>query len=196
MAHADAMIYITERKLEQLVGQDTRRVRKPKQRMIRKRRPEAHGARMQDSLITKTAQASMPVHNLNLLTDANIAKYGKERKDGRKGGLAVDDEKGDVVDLEAVGEVAHALPAVVVGVCDDDDLVPAVDQLAGDLVDVRLNTAGLREEEVADHGDVVCLARHGCDWGEAGGAEIMVCCVLASLYMTDATFKVSGTEDE
>jgi hypothetical protein len=42
------------------------------------------------------------------------------------------------------------------------------------LVDVRLDAAGLREEEVADHGDVVCLACHGCDWDEAEGAGGML----------------------
>ncbi len=88
---------------------------------------------------------------------------GEEGEDGGEGGLAVDDEEGDVVDLEAVGEVADAF-AIVMGVGDDDDLVAAVYELAGELVNVRLNTSGLGEEEVADHGDVVRLAGHpGCD---------------------------------
>lgn len=174
MAHADAVIYITESKLEQLVGQDASGISKPKERVVGKDGPQTHGARVQNRLIAETAQAAVSMDNLNLLADANVAKDGEERKDGGEGRLAVDAEKRDVVDLEAVGEVAHAF-AVVGRVRDDDDLVPAVNQLAGDLVDVRLDAAGLREEEVADHGDVVRFARHDGDgWGVAGGVEIMV----------------------
>ena len=59
-----------------------------------------------------------------------------------------------MVDFEAVGEIADA-GAAFVGVGDDDDFVAAVDELGGELVDVAFNAAGLGEEEVADHGDVV-----------------------------------------
>lgn len=64
-----------------------------------------------------------------------------------------------MVDLDAVGEIADAL-AIVVSVCDDDDLVAAVDELCGKLIDVRFDASWLREEEVANHGDVVCAACH------------------------------------
>ena len=59
-----------------------------------------------------------------------------------------------MVDFEAVCEIADA-GAAFVGVGDDDDFVAAVDELGGELVDVGFNAAGLGEEEVADHGDVV-----------------------------------------
>ena len=59
-----------------------------------------------------------------------------------------------MVDFETVCEIADAGSALV-GVGDDDDLVAAVDELGGELVDVAFNAAGLGEEEVADHGDVV-----------------------------------------
>ncbi len=59
-----------------------------------------------------------------------------------------------MVDFETVGEVAHAGSAGV-GVGDDDDFVAAVDEFGGELVDVGFDAAGLGEEEVADHGDVV-----------------------------------------
>ena len=39
--------------------------------------------------------------------------------------------------------------------CDDHDLVAAVDQLRRQLVDVTFDSSRLREEEVADHGDIV-----------------------------------------
>lgn len=154
------MVHVAERKLEQLVGQDARRVCKPKERMIRKDGTQAHGAGVQDALVAQTTEAPMAVDNLDALADADVPQHGEEGEDGGEGGVAVDDEEGHVVDLEAVGEVAHAL-AVAVRVRDDDDLVPAVDELARELVDVRLDAPRLREEEVADHGDVVRAARHG-----------------------------------
>lgn len=64
-----------------------------------------------------------------------------------------------MIDLEAVVEIADSL-AVIVGVCDDDDLVASVDEFARELVNVRLDAAGLGEEEVANHSDVVGFARH------------------------------------
>jgi hypothetical protein len=126
MTDAYAVINITERKLEQLICKNTRRIRKPKQRMIRKNRPQPHRPRMQNALMTHGTQTPMSMHNLNPLPDANIPKHRKTRKHGGKGGLAVDDEEGDVVDLEAVCEVADAF-AVVVGVGYDDYFVAAVD---------------------------------------------------------------------
>lgn len=109
--------------------------------------------------MAQRAETAMAMDDFNLLADADVAQDGEEGEDGGKGGRAVDDEEWHVVDLEAVVEVANAL-AVVVVVGDDDDFVASVDELAGELVDVRFDAAGLREEEVADHGDVVCFAPH------------------------------------
>lgn len=64
-----------------------------------------------------------------------------------------------MIDLEAVVEIADSL-AIIVGVRDDDDLVASVDEFARELVYVRLDAAGLWEEEVANHSDVVGFARH------------------------------------
>lgn len=69
----------------------------------------------------------MAVHDLYPFAYYDVAKDGKEGEDGRKGRLAVDDEEGDVVDFEAIGQVPHACSASV-GMCDDDDLVSAVDE--------------------------------------------------------------------
>lgn len=151
---ADDMVDVAESELQQLIRKNTRRIRKSKKRMIRKHRPQPHSPRMQNRLMAQTAQTRMTMHNLNLLSDDNISKNRKEGKHGGESGFAVDDEEGDVVDFEAVGEVADSRAAFV-GVGDDDDLVAAVDEFGGELVDVGFNAAGLGEEEVADHGDVV-----------------------------------------
>lgn len=164
VAHTDAMINITERKLQQLIRQDTRGVRKAIQRMISKHRPQPHSPRMHNRLMTQTTETGMAMNNLDPLTDTDVSEDGEKGEDGWESSVAVDDPKGDVVDLDAVGEVADAF-AVVVGVCDDDDFVTAVDEFARDLVDMGFDAAGLGKEEIADHGDVVCAARHG------GGCE-------------------------
>lgn len=81
---------------------------------------------MQDGLATKRTQAPMSMYNLNLLADDDIPEDREEREDGGEGAGAVDDEKGHVVDFEAIGDVAHA-GAAVVGVCDYYDFVAEVD---------------------------------------------------------------------
>lgn len=120
---------------------------------------QAHGTAVEDALVTQTAEAAMAVDDLDALADEDVAEDGEAGEHRGEGGVAVDDEEGHMVDLEAVGEVADAL-AVVVGVGDDDDFVATVDELGRELVDVRLYASRLREEEVADHGDVVSTARH------------------------------------
>ncbi|KAF3395177.1 hypothetical protein DPV78_009150 [Talaromyces pinophilus] len=72
------------------------------------------------------------MNDLNLFANDDIAEYGEEREERRHRGLAVDDEEGDMVDFEAVGEVAYA-GAAFVGVGDDDDFVAAVDEFLSPL---------------------------------------------------------------
>jgi len=100
----------------------------------------------------------MAVHDLDLLSDNNIAEYREERENSRHCRLAIDDEKGDVVHLESIGKVSDATTAFV-GVRYDDYLVASVNELCGKLVDMAFDASRLRKEEVADHGNIV---RH-CD---------------------------------
>jgi hypothetical protein len=72
----------------------------------------------------------MAMHNLDSLTNDNVAKDREEGKDCRKRRLAIDDEKGDVVDLEAICEVSHA-STTGIGVSDNDHLVAAVNEFLG-----------------------------------------------------------------
>lgn len=84
---------------------------------------------MQNRLMTKVAQAGVSMNDLDALPYADVAEDREERKDGREGRLAVHNQKGDVVDLEAICEVADTL-SIIVGMCDYNDLVAAVDELA------------------------------------------------------------------
>jgi hypothetical protein len=69
----------------------------------------------------------MTVHYFDSLADYDITKDGKEREDGRKRGLSIDDQKRDVVDFEAVCEISHTgTPGV--GMSDDNDLVASIDE--------------------------------------------------------------------
>ena len=83
---------------------------------------------MENSLLTETTQARMPMDNLNLLADHDVSEYGDEGEDCGHRRLAVDNEKGYMVDLESVRKVANP-GAAFIRMGDDDDFMSAVDQL-------------------------------------------------------------------
>lgn len=154
MADPNNMIHIAQGKFQELIRQDTRSIREPKKRMIRKDRSQPHSPSMEDSLVTQTAQACMPMHDLNLLSQNDISENREEGKDSRESSFPVDDKERHMIDLEAVCEIPNtSSPFISVG--DDDDFVATVDELGRELVDVAFNAAGLGEEEVTDHGYVV-----------------------------------------
>ena len=70
----------------------------------------------------------MTVHDLNLLSNNNIAKYGKEGENGRHCGLAIDDKEWDMVYFESIGKVSDATTAFI-GMCYDDYLVSSINEL-------------------------------------------------------------------
>jgi hypothetical protein len=116
--------------------------------------------------MAETAQACMSMHDFNLLSNDNVSEDGEEGEDSWEGGGAVDDEEGDVVDLEAIREVSHSRSPLVC-MRDDDDLVAPVDEFRGELVDVAFDSAWLWEEVIADHSNVV---RHRGDWMRCSSA--------------------------
>ena len=104
--------------------------------------------------MAEAAEAGMTMNYFNLLPDYDVSKYWKEGEDGWHRRLSVNDEKRYMVNLEAIGKVVDSCTAFV-GMSDHDDLVAAVDELRGELVNVAFNSSWLRKEEVAYHGDVV-----------------------------------------
>jgi hypothetical protein len=106
MANADGMVYITQCKLQQLVRQDTGRVRKAEKGMIREYSSETHGARMYDGLMAKAAETAVSMYNFNLFPYYNIPEHWKEGEYGWEGRFAEDHEEGNVVDFQAIGEVS------------------------------------------------------------------------------------------
>jgi hypothetical protein len=77
--------------------------------------------------MAQTAQTSMAMNYLNALAYYNVPEDGEEGEDGRERRFAVDNEEGDVVDLEAVCQVADAC-STSIGVGDDNDLVAAINE--------------------------------------------------------------------
>jgi hypothetical protein len=69
----------------------------------------------------------MPVDDLDALTYHDVSEDGKEGENGRKCRLAVDNEEGDVVDLEAVRKISHT-GSTGVGMGDNNDLVAAINE--------------------------------------------------------------------
>ena len=99
MTDANYMVHITQCKFEQLICQDTRRIRETKKRMIREHRPQPHSPSMQDGFMTQTAQARMTMHDLNLLSDDNVPEDREEGKYGWEGGFSVNYEKRNMIDF-------------------------------------------------------------------------------------------------
>lgn len=125
IANTDDMVNITQGELEQLVRENARSIGEAKQGVIGKDSPYAHGPGMQGCFPAQTAEGSMAMDDVDSFPDENVTENREEGEDGGKGRRAVDDEEWDVVDLEAIGEVAHTL-AVIVGVGYNDDLVAPV----------------------------------------------------------------------
>lgn len=127
MTDADDMVHVAQGELQQLVRQDTGSICEAEQTVIRKDGPQAHCPCMQYGFMAEAAETGMTVYYLYVLSYNNVPKDWEEREDGREGGFAVDDEEGNMVDLQPVRKVPHSGTAFV-GMSDDNDFVPAIDE--------------------------------------------------------------------
>ena len=127
MAYAYRVINVTQCELQKFIGENRGRIGEAKERVIGEDGSQAHSARVEYGLSTEATKTGMTVNDLNLLANDNIAEYRKEGKDGRKCRLAVDDEEGNVVDLESIRKVADA-GSTLVCMRDDNNFVSTVDQ--------------------------------------------------------------------
>lgn len=69
----------------------------------------------------------MSVDDLDFFSDDDVSEDEKKGEDGWEGGFSIDDEEGDMVYFEPIGEVADP-GAALVGVGYDHDFVAAVDE--------------------------------------------------------------------
>lgn len=109
---------------------------------------------MQDCFVTEAAETGMAMDYFDSLPDYDVPKYWKEGEDRWHRRLSINDEKRDVVHFKAIRKVVNSCTAFV-GMGDYNDLVAAVDELCGELVDVAFNSSWLGKEEIADHRNVV-----------------------------------------
>lgn len=119
------MVYIAERKLQQLVRQYTSCICESKQRVVREACPQPHRASVQYSFVAEAAQTGVTVHDLNLLPNDYVPEYWEEGEHRGEGAFAVYDEEGHVVHFEPICEVSHSSAAFVC-MCDDDDFVAPI----------------------------------------------------------------------
>lgn len=77
--------------------------------------------------MAETAQAGMPVNDLDLFANDDIAENREEGEDGWHSRLAVYNEERDVVNLEPIGKVPDP-SASFVGMGDDNDFVTAINK--------------------------------------------------------------------
>ena len=83
----------------------------------------------------------MSVYYFGALADHDVAKDWEEREDGWKRGLSVDDQKRDVVDLEAICEVSHTSPTSV-GMSDNNHLVATINEFLKPVRAVKNGSGG------------------------------------------------------
>jgi hypothetical protein len=157
MADTNDMVHVAQDKLEKLVREDARRVRKAEQTVISENGPQPHCPCVEDGLEAKATETSMAMYDLDLFPYDNVPEDWEEGEDGGERGLAVDNEERHMVDFEPIREVSHTSSACVC-MGDDYDFVAAINELlqcvncaqlvlpgmesyAGELVDVAFNTA-------------------------------------------------------
>ena len=121
MRHANDVVNVGQRVLEHLVHDDAAHVGEAVEGVLGEAGLEAHGAGVQDGLVAQAGRRLVAVHNVHALADKDVAKDGEEAVVRRQGRGAVQDQRREVVHLDAVGQEPHAL-AVSVRVRDNDHL--------------------------------------------------------------------------
>lgn len=82
MTNTNDMIHITQTKLQQLIRDNTARITKPKQAMVRKDRIQPHRPCMQDPFVAEIRQTGMTMDDLDPLSDEDLPEDRKTREDG------------------------------------------------------------------------------------------------------------------
>lgn len=140
--------YTPQRSLEQLIRQNPRRILEPEQAVVREHRAHAHQMCMEQRLLAERTQARVGMHQLHVLAQEDGAQVRQEREVVRERGGGREGGEGEVVHLKAREEVPDADARGRVGVGDDDDFVPSAEEVRAEHVDVVLDTADVRVEEV------------------------------------------------
>ncbi|GIX61237.1 SDR family NAD(P)-dependent oxidoreductase [Babesia caballi] len=126
--------------------------------------PEAHDPRRVDELAAVARGGLVHVHHVNLLPDEDVARQGEGADEGGKAARLDVKERRDVVDLRAVGHVAHAAALAEVPRDDDDPVACGAmsargpsptqcDECCRQRAYVRLDAADVGVEKLRHHED-------------------------------------------
>ncbi|GCC46327.1 hypothetical protein chiPu_0030327, partial [Chiloscyllium punctatum] len=154
---AHHVVGVAQRHGQQLVGQHRADVSEAEQRVVREDGAQAQRARVEERVVRERREGAVRVHQRDALAHQHPAhqRQAVEERTGRR--LVVHDPQRQVVDLEAVAEVADPA-AGAVRVAQHDHLVAPLDQALRQLVDVALHPAHVRVEEVRHHAHPVFAA--------------------------------------
>ena len=147
VGHANAVIRVGQRVLEEGVGDDRRGVLEPEQRVIREHRGQVEQRGHEKGLVGQRREGRMAVHDVDLLPAENPFHDRKRSDDRRQDGFVVERNNRQVVDFESVGHEADS-GSVSVEVRDDDHAVTFLDEALGQLEQVGLDAAHVRVEKV------------------------------------------------
>lgn len=75
--------------------------------------------------MAKAAQTLMSMHNFNLFAYYDVTKDREEGEDRGHSRFAVNDEEGDMVDFESIGEISNSGSALV-GMSDNNDFMASI----------------------------------------------------------------------
>lgn len=96
----------------------------------------------------------MCVHHSDAFSDKHAAQQWETVETSGGSGLIVHHLQGEVVDLQAIGQVPDPLPRAI-GMGGDNHLVSLFNQALGEMVNVTFYSPHVWIEEVRDHADVV-----------------------------------------
>jgi hypothetical protein len=134
MRYTNNMPNIAQAELQQLIRHNTSCIAEAEQTVICKDGTKTHRPSMQQALMAQVAETTMTVHDLDSLSYEDLPQHWERREYRWKGRAAVNDPMWQMVDFDAVGQVAYpGTRWVVVGwraICVGDDyhIVATVDE--------------------------------------------------------------------
>lgn len=126
--------------------------------------------------MAQTTQTGVSMDDLDLFSYDNVSKDREKRKHSRHRGFSMNNKERHMVNFESICQVSNTLSTFIC-MRDDDDFMAPVYELGGQLIDVTLDASRLREEEVADHSNVV---RHS----DPNSQKILLRFLIADLIYT------------
>lgn len=147
MRHTDAVVGEGEADSQKLVGRHGRQICKPEETVIGEHSPQSHQHAYLHSFVGECRKRRVTVHDLDLLPQEDVAEYWNVAYHRRQDALIVEHFDGQVVHLQSIRHVSHAL-SVAIRVSYQNYFVPERQQTLRQVVDVLLDSAVVRKEKV------------------------------------------------